>query len=102
PHHRPGVDGRGGAGLPPAARDRGPLPRPQALPAPAPGTALDRATGGGHVAVCVYAAVIEALLSRALLGADVRDPDLADQHLSAPRALRELARIKAVTLDVEQ
>ncbi|MCA1674578.1 MAG: IS1634 family transposase [Actinobacteria bacterium] len=55
----------------------------------------------GHVAVCVYAAVIEALVARALHQADVRDPDLADQHLSAPRALRELERIRAVTLDVE-
>jgi transposase len=55
----------------------------------------------GHVAVCVYAAVIEALLARALREADVRDPDIAEQHLSAPRALRELARISAVTLDVE-
>jgi hypothetical protein len=55
----------------------------------------------GHVAVCVYAAVVEALLSRALREADVRDPDIADQHLSAPRALRELGRVRAVTLDVE-
>jgi transposase len=56
----------------------------------------------GHVAVCVYAAVIEALVARALREAGVRDPDVADQHLSAPRALRELGRIRAVTLDVEQ
>jgi len=56
----------------------------------------------GHVAVCVYASVIEALVARALSDADVRDPDVADQHLSAPRALRELGRIHAVTLDVEQ
>jgi hypothetical protein len=55
----------------------------------------------GHVAVCVYAAVVEALVAKALHDADVRDPDLADQHLSAPRALRELARIRAVTLEVE-
>ncbi|MGH9190316.1 MAG: hypothetical protein ACRD0Q_09845, partial [Acidimicrobiales bacterium] len=55
----------------------------------------------GHVAVCVYAAVVEALMARSLVDADVRDPDVADQHLSAPRALRELGRIRAVTLDVE-
>ncbi len=30
----------------------------------------------GHVAVCVYAAVIETLISRALADADIRDPDL--------------------------
>jgi transposase len=56
----------------------------------------------GHVAVCVYAAVVEALIARALRDAGVRDPDVDDQHLSAPRALRELGRIRAVTLDVEQ
>jgi transposase len=56
----------------------------------------------GHVAVCVYASVIEALVARALREADVRDPDVTDQHLSAPRALRELGRVRAVTLDVEQ
>lgn len=52
----------------------------------------------GHIAVCVYAAVIEALIERALAAADVRDPDLPDQHLSAARALRELHRIRDVTL----
>lgn len=53
----------------------------------------------GHIAVCVYAAVIEALITHALAAADLRDPDLPDQHLSAARALRELSRIRAVTLD---
>ncbi len=48
----------------------------------------------GHIAVCVYAAVIETLISHALATADVRDPDLGDQHLSANRALRELNRIR--------
>jgi Transposase DDE domain len=52
----------------------------------------------GHIAVCVYAAVIEALIDRALTAADVRDPDLPDQHLSAQRALRQLHRIRDVTL----
>lgn len=52
----------------------------------------------GHVAICVYASVIEALITAALHDADVRDPDLEDQHLSAARALRELDRIRAVTL----
>jgi Transposase DDE domain len=52
----------------------------------------------GHIAVCVYAAVIEALIERALVAADVRDPDLPDQHLTAARALRELHRIRDVTL----
>jgi hypothetical protein len=53
----------------------------------------------GHVAVCVYAAVIEALMAADLRAADVRDPDLDDQHLSAARALRELARIRAVAIE---
>ncbi len=48
----------------------------------------------GHVAVCVYAALIETLISQALAAADVRDPDLADQHLTAARALRDLNRVR--------
>ena len=48
----------------------------------------------GHVAVCVYAAVIETLISQALAQADIADPDNDDQHLSANRALRELNRIR--------
>jgi hypothetical protein len=53
----------------------------------------------GHIAICVYAAVIEALITQHLAAADLRDPDLPDQHLSAARALRELGRVRAVTLD---
>ena len=52
----------------------------------------------GHVAVCVYAAVIETLINHALAEADIRDPDLDHQHLSAARALRELNRIRRVQL----
>lgn len=52
----------------------------------------------GHIAICVYAAVIEALIEAALHAADVRDPDLPDQHLTAARALRELHRVRTVTL----
>ena len=52
----------------------------------------------GHVAICVYAAVIEALITADLATADLRDPDLDNQHLSAARALRELGRVRAVTL----
>ena len=52
----------------------------------------------GHVAVCVYAAVIETLIGCDLAKADVRDPDLDHQHLSAARALRELNRIRRVKL----
>ena len=48
----------------------------------------------GHVAVCVYAALIETLINQALTQADIRDPDLGDQHLTATRALRDLNRIR--------
>ena len=51
-----------------------------------------------HVAICVYATVIEALMARALRAAEVRDPDLPGQFLSPERALRELGRVRAVTL----
>ena len=53
----------------------------------------------GHVAICVYAAVIETLINHALATADVRDPDNGHQHLSAARALRELNRIRRVQLN---
>ena len=53
----------------------------------------------GHVAVCVYAAVIETLIAQDLAKADVRDPDLDDQHLTTARALRELNRIRRHQLD---
>jgi len=52
----------------------------------------------GHVAVCVYAAVIETLINHALTNADIADPDLDSQHLSAARSLRELGRIRRVNL----
>jgi transposase len=52
-----------------------------------------------HVAVCVYAAVIEALMAADLRAADVWDPDIDDQHLTPSRALRELARIRAVAIE---
>ncbi len=54
----------------------------------------------GHIAVCVLAAVIEALMAADLAKADVRDPDILDQALSTRRALRELERIRTVTLTV--
>ncbi len=56
----------------------------------------------GHVALCVYATVIEALMAADLVAGDVRDPDLDNQHLTPARALRELDRIRAVTLNAGQ
>ena len=52
----------------------------------------------GHVAICVYAAVIETLIGKALTAAGVTDPDIDTQPLTAQRALRELNRIRAVTV----
>ena len=54
----------------------------------------------GHIAICVYAAVIEAIIEHTLAAADIRDPDLPGQHLTTPRALRELHRVRNVTLTV--
>jgi hypothetical protein len=53
----------------------------------------------GHVAVCVYATVVESLIAAALRDADIRDPEIDDQHLSCARALRELGRVRAVTFE---
>ena len=50
----------------------------------------------GHVGVCVLAAVIEALMAIDLAQADLRDPDVTTQHLTARRALRELDRVRQV------
>ncbi len=52
----------------------------------------------GHIGICVVASVIEALITRALTQAGIADPDIEDQTLSSPRALRELDRIRSVTL----
>jgi transposase len=51
----------------------------------------------GHIAVCVLAAVLEQLIGNRLAAADLRDPDLDHQHLSAERAIQELDRIRQVT-----
>jgi transposase len=53
----------------------------------------------GHIAVCVLAATIEAVIGKDLATAGVMDPDLPGQVLSARRALAELNRIRQVELD---
>jgi len=55
-----------------------------------------------HVAVCVLAAVIEALMEADLRTAGVADPDIDDQVISPRRALRELGRIRRVTMTVAE
>ena len=50
----------------------------------------------GHVAICVLAAVIEAVMAIDLGEAKLTDPDLGDQVLSARRALRELERVRMI------
>ena len=54
----------------------------------------------GHIAICVLAAVVESLIGKRLVEADLRDPDLNDQHLTAHRAFEELDRIRQVTFTV--
>ena len=51
----------------------------------------------GHIAICVLAAVVEQLIGNRLADADIRDPDLHDQHLTADRAFQELAQIRRST-----
>ncbi len=52
----------------------------------------------GHVAICVLAATLEALIGQALTRAGIADPDLPDQTMSARRALRDLGRIRRHTI----
>jgi transposase len=47
-----------------------------------------------HIALCVIAAVIEAVIAEDLSRADVRDPDIDDQVMTPRRALAELANIR--------
>jgi Transposase DDE domain len=47
-----------------------------------------------HIALCIIAAVIEAVMGEDLAAADVRDPDLVDQVMTPRRALAELAEIR--------
>ena len=51
----------------------------------------------GHIAICVLAAVVESLIGKRLVEADLHDPDLPDQHLTAERAFEQLDRIRQVT-----
>lgn len=55
-----------------------------------------------HIGVCVLAGVIEALMEADLRAAEVADPDIDDQAISPRRALRELSRVRRVTLTIGQ
>ena len=48
----------------------------------------------GHIAICVLAAVIEAVIANQLGAADIGDPDLPEQTITPRRALAELNRIR--------
>jgi hypothetical protein len=48
----------------------------------------------GHIAICVLAAVIEAVIANQLAAADISDPDLDSQIITPRRALAELNRIR--------
>ncbi|MCL4414751.1 MAG: IS1634 family transposase, partial [Actinobacteria bacterium] len=53
----------------------------------------------GHVAICVLAATIEAVMGKDLARAGVTDPDIKNQPISPRRALAELDRIRRATID---
>jgi transposase len=53
----------------------------------------------GHIALCVLAATIEAVMAKDLVYAKVMDPDLPGQVITARRALAELHRIRQVDLE---
>jgi transposase len=52
----------------------------------------------GHVAICVLAAVIEAVMALDLRRAGINDPELAEQVITPRRALRELERVRQISL----
>jgi len=55
----------------------------------------------GHIALCVLAAVLEAVMAKDLAAAPVMDPDLKTQVISPRRALAELDRVRLVSMDVQ-
>ncbi len=55
----------------------------------------------GHIAICVYAVVVETLIGKALDAVGITDPDIDGQNLSAQRALQELGRIRHVQITAE-
>ena len=48
----------------------------------------------GHVALCVLAATIEAVMAKDLASSKVMDPDLAFQHMTPRRALSLLGAVR--------
>jgi transposase len=53
----------------------------------------------GHIAICVLAAVVEAVMAKDLAREGVMDPGLTHQVLSPRRALAELDRIRLSTIE---
>jgi transposase len=56
----------------------------------------------GHVALCVLAATIEAVMAKDLVSAKVMDPKLAFQHMTPRRALAELAEVRLEILSAAE
>jgi hypothetical protein len=56
----------------------------------------------GHIAICVLAAVIEAVIANQLADAGIEDPNLDDQTITPRRALAELDRIRIHHLSAGQ
>jgi transposase len=48
----------------------------------------------GHIALCVLATTIEALMAKDLADSGVMDPELTYQHLSPRKALAELGEVR--------
>ena len=55
-----------------------------------------------HIALCVIAAVIEAVITEDLARADVRDPEIDDQVMTPRRALAELSMIRLHKLEARR
>ncbi len=103
-HHlaqpRPGLGGPGGHRLPPPDGGESAFRVLKDFIELRPVFHWTEARVRAHVAVCVLAGVIEALMEADLAKAGVADPDIEDQVISPRRALRELGRIRRVTMTI--
>ena len=81
-----------------AAERRTALPGPEGLPRAPTRVPLDRGRVRGHVALCVLAATIEAVMGKDLATRPSTIPT-STAHLSPRRALAELDRIRRVNFD---
>jgi hypothetical protein len=79
------------------------LPGAEVLAEPAARPPLHPTEGAwAHRRVCARCRCREQLIGDRLVDANLRDPDLDEQHLSADRAIQELNRIRPVTFTAEE